>query len=113
MISVKDYKSTGEFHDELSFPKHAVMKVIYKTLDGWWYVRYVACKLILKQSIEVIYVCTCRYNETNGYVPAAYLKTLNETQTFGSETEKEQVMTDPKAYLSSLYCPVSNENFYL
>ena len=35
---------------------------------------------------------TCRYNETNGYVPAAYLKTLKETQTFGSE--KEQVTTN-------------------
>jgi hypothetical protein len=68
VISVKEYKSSGEFKDELSFPKHAVMKVIYKTLDGWWYVRY---------------------NETNGYVPAAYLQPLKETQTFGAK-EKQQ-----------------------
>ena len=43
MISIKEFKSSGEFKDELSFPVHAVMKVIYKTLDGWWYVRYVIC----------------------------------------------------------------------
>ena len=35
---MKSYKAEAE--DELSFDVGVMLKVVEKTLDGWWFVRY-------------------------------------------------------------------------
>lgn len=42
---MQSYKASAE--DELSFDVGVMLKVVEKTLDGWWLVRYTKIKFLL------------------------------------------------------------------
>lgn len=42
---MQSYKARAE--DELSFDVGVMLKVVEKTLDGWWLVRYTKIKFLL------------------------------------------------------------------
>lgn len=42
-MSIKSYQATAV--DELSFDADVMLKVVEKTLDGWWLVRYQSKKI--------------------------------------------------------------------
>lgn len=39
-VTVQSYTSEGK--DEIAFEKGAVVEVIQKNLEGWWFIRYMA-----------------------------------------------------------------------
>ncbi|XP_077351993.1 SH3 and PX domain-containing protein 2A-like isoform X1 [Festucalex cinctus] len=54
-ITVQPYASQGK--DEIAFEKGAVVEVIQKNLEGWWFIRY---------------------QDKEGWAPASYLKKMKE-----------------------------------
>ena len=49
-VSIKSYQATAV--DELSFDADVMLKVVEKTLDGWWLVRYHSNKIHWSSSLS-------------------------------------------------------------